>query len=479
MLAAQIETGVQLQATGRVWLGALLVAAGVFLAWLAGTRRSHVAGIGATATLWLLASKDLGRFGLGVLVIGASLALYIILRRVMHGRLSVPDVTGALNLVTLSLLAVAMVQGTMNGALPSTIRDLTREAPSNAPSQAEPGRPDIYLVVLDGYPRADVLAEVSGMDNAPFLAELERRGFTVAAESRSSYMYTDLLVTALLHGRQLVDIPALDPLGDGRSLPALGRSVLNAAPLVEQLRDLGYVTIANAQAWDEPGLRAVDIYMEASGLNEFEREMWWNTLPGSLMELRGPVVNQDALEPWVHDGFEALERSARIETDQPRFAFIHVPSPHFPIIFASDGSRADPRFGRSHPSQVEASRAELREAYAGQVAYLNGRLIGALDEMDLAPDAIVILMGDHGPEFGLDWNDGPGSDLAVRFGAFFAARAPAGIYDDNANVAESLLNLLREWGATDVPSLDDRFFASDALEKHATMVEVESPWPDR
>jgi arylsulfatase A-like enzyme len=224
----------------------------------------------------------------------------------------------------------------------------------------------------------------------------------------------------------------------------------------------------------------VDVYLEGSGLNEFERETWWNTLPGSLTELQGgAAVFQDAMEPWIHAGFEALGQSTRIETERPRFAFIHVPSPHFPIVFAPDGSRADPRFGRNHPRYVEASPSELRDAYAGQVAYVNDRVIDALDAMDRGPDDIVILLSDHGPEFGLDWDNGIRSDLSVRFGAFFAAMAPGITYDDDVKVEESLLEVLRDWGLTTLPPLEDRFFATDAQDKYVTMTEVGTPWPSR
>src|SRR5690606_2778066 len=43
--------------------------------------------------------------------------------------------------------------------------------------------PDIYLLVLDGYGRADVLADMYDFDNTPFLELLTSQGFQVAPQA--------------------------------------------------------------------------------------------------------------------------------------------------------------------------------------------------------------------------------------------------------------------------------------------------------
>ena len=53
---------------------------------------------------------------------------------------------------------------------------------------AEAG-PNIHMLVLDGYPRADVLARVN-YDNGEFLHDLRDRGFDVYEDSHSNYDLT-------------------------------------------------------------------------------------------------------------------------------------------------------------------------------------------------------------------------------------------------------------------------------------------------
>lgn len=63
-----------------------------------------------------------------------------------------------------------------------------------------PDRPNIYLLLLDGYPRTDTLADLYGYDNAWFEDALQELGFEVARESRSNYPHTWLTLTSMLNG---------------------------------------------------------------------------------------------------------------------------------------------------------------------------------------------------------------------------------------------------------------------------------------
>jgi len=72
------------------------------------------------------------------------------------------------------------------------------------------GGPDIFVVLLDGYPRADTLENDFGIDNAPFISSLENEGFVVDGDSRTNYMKTWLTITSLFHTQFVSGIPAFD-----------------------------------------------------------------------------------------------------------------------------------------------------------------------------------------------------------------------------------------------------------------------------
>src|SRR5690606_20870239 len=84
--------------------------------------------------------------------------------------------------------------------------------------------PDVYYIILDGYPRADILAERYGYDNSEFLEGLESRGFYIADGSHSNYGQTILSLTSSLNMDYLdtlIDIEASQDASVGILYPFL------------------------------------------------------------------------------------------------------------------------------------------------------------------------------------------------------------------------------------------------------------------
>ena len=62
------------------------------------------------------------------------------------------------------------------------------------------------LEALDGYARADILAELYAFDNSDFLNFLQDQGFRIASESTSNYIQTHLSMSSALNMSYLDDI---------------------------------------------------------------------------------------------------------------------------------------------------------------------------------------------------------------------------------------------------------------------------------
>ena len=57
--------------------------------------------------------------------------------------------------------------------------------PAPAVTLASPGlSPDVYIIVVDGYARGDILSEYYGFDNTPFLSALEELGFNISSREQ-------------------------------------------------------------------------------------------------------------------------------------------------------------------------------------------------------------------------------------------------------------------------------------------------------
>jgi len=475
VVGAYVAIGVNAQAALRPLIVVVLATIVMLAVARLVVGRWVVAGVIATAAVIVLVSPDFGTFWPRAVAVSLVAITVVVARTWMDWRIPWARVTGGLNLLGTLFLLVTIGTGVLNGTVQAGIADMTAVLGEQDHGEPTPGLPDIYVVLFDGYPRADLLEDRVGIDNGPFLDELAERGFTVASDSHSAYMYTDLTLLSALHGRHLVDIAELDPLFAGERRPALGRQTLEAAPLLDEFRAHGYTIVANEPTWEEPALRSADILLPGSGLNEFERHLLLSSLPGTIWEETDRGIHQTLHAPWITDAFAHLADGAALEIDGPRLVYTHIPSPHLPIVFTADGGRADARFGRQLPSNIGADPAEIAAAYEGQLEYVNQRLLETLDGLDLPDDAVVVVMGDHGAEFGLNWYDGDASDLPMRFATLFASRNADGLFPDDVNASAVMVLLANGVLVTTLPEVEDRFYVSNAFGKLRSLHEVADP----
>ena len=104
------------------------------------------------------------------------------------------QLTYVMNIVGTVLVCVPINTILFSSYRAHTARQLLpqREVTQPRASAREDGiqAPDVYYLVLDGYSRKDVLAELYEYDNSAFLSDLDTRGFYVAHDSTSNYMQT-------------------------------------------------------------------------------------------------------------------------------------------------------------------------------------------------------------------------------------------------------------------------------------------------
>jgi hypothetical protein len=477
VLAGFVDSGVHPLAAPRVLalaIGAALVLQAI--GWLI-TRSPHLGALIASAAILLLISPDLARMAIAIVLIGLAVAAAWMARRIFGHPQSAAEVTAGMNALTLAIVLLTGIRGIGNGSLPVAFADLT--TPSREPaSSPDANLPDVHVVLLDAYPRTDTLARLFNFDNSDFEGELEARGFTIAPQAHSNYMYTDLTLTAMFNGRHIVDIPTLAPLIGKEHQPANLRDALNDAPMLELARDHGYTVIANAPVGEGIALRgAADVFLGGSGLNEYERYMLASTFIGRVMVTANPRLPQDLWASWVDDGIASIGQAAAVRTDGPKLVFTHIPSPHLPIVFDRKGGPADAPFGGDFAPPEGPADPAFRAAYLAQLQYLNDAVLHALDAAPIDDNAIVIVLSDHGSESKLDWFNPRNGDLRERFASFFASRTPG---DDAFPADMSPTNLfpilLGRLLAQDLPRADDRYFVSQGHWVLRTLEEIQSPF---
>ncbi len=316
----------------------------------------------------------------------------------------VPGTVSMLNAFTLALCLLLLLQvgvfqlkkGAKPAAAPSVPAD---QAPA-----AGAELPDIYYIILDAYPRQDVLADEMNFDNSGFIAALRERGFYVADCANSNYDDTVSSVTSSLNYAYLQN-----PDGKNAALSLFNNRVRN------DLAQLGYQFVATKGYSSFNDIDDADIYLnyltdsgfkDTVARSQFIAMFAETTLLRALFEhyYMNPVKN-DFLPYWFFTGrvedsvlgyaslwynqtvyvFDQLEELPGRAGNY--FVYAHINAPHGPYVFDREGNF---RYTNNPEDNLPY--------YTDTVVYLNKRVLELVDVLisESAPPPVIILQGDHG-----------------------------------------------------------------------------------
>jgi hypothetical protein len=253
--------------------------------------------------------------------------------------------------------------------------------------------PHVFYVVLDAYARHDVLAAEYGLDNTPFLEALRGRGFYVASRSECNSFGTAESLASSLNMSYLDDLAreAQREADDWSTNRAISHNQVARA-----LRTKGYSFVAFGNGIATTEAREADVFLDVASVPVVDGKFFQTAV--GLTPLRGMGFGftlGEARTLGLHRErvLHTLEKAPGLARSRgPVFALVHVVCPHSPYVFDRQGN--DP-----HLSPHDTSDATLRRAYADQVVYLNGRVLGMIDAILGASTrpVVIVVQGDHGP----------------------------------------------------------------------------------
>ncbi len=417
---------VSIWAAGRPLIAATVVGLGITwaLGLLMGDR--DMAGlVAALLIVRLLTDTESIVMTLAFLVIfacGFWTALRVLSARRRHGaRRSWRTVTRAGNAVAAILVVALGIEAIQYGQVQTIAHDLVAESPLRpvaATAALAADVPDVYLILLDGHPRQDMLQERFGIDTSGFTEALEARGFAVAAQSRSNYPSTELTLASMFGG--------FSAARDDRATDL--RRLIDEGPIVDAFRTAGYRITAFATGFESMAMRGADRFIDSGQLNEVEWNLLFRSVAGHAISLVAPQVEPDQHYDRIVSTFDTLEVEVATAPDRPRLVFAHIASPHSPQVF---GRRL-----------------------AGQVAYIDHRVVRVVDRIVAAdPAAVIVVFSDHGLRLTPPTDT---SDTDVRTANLLAVRSPGrtGMIHDRSTLVNVLPRILRAYtgsGPADVP----------------------------
>lgn len=290
--------------------------------------------------------------------------------------------------------------------------------------------PDIFVLLLDGYARADTLERLMDFDNRPFLTELTDRGFAISPCSRSNYAATAHTLASMFQMRLLRDVPAADAVfAKTKENRPLLRDALNDSPFLAELSASGYRTAAISSGMADVEIRSVDTFIDTGEVNEFEFQLVRPTAIPAILQAVAPDWMSGQQRSRVTNGFRELTELAAASTPEPQFVFAHILSPHPPFVFGPNG---EPRRASSitnfydDAESAVANRTAYIDGYREQVHHLNQLVLQAVDDILATSDSepVIIIMSDHGSASHWLYADRAHSDPDERHTNLFAALTP-------------------------------------------------------
>jgi hypothetical protein len=411
----------------------------------------------------------------GILIAGLGALGVRVLQLRRRGQLLPRPPAEALNFFSIVLLVVII--GTRGfGGLAQTA-----STPVPPPAGWEVGagpKPDIVMLLLDGYPRSDVLQRRLAATNSSFLDALRERGFDVATASHSNYPATGFTLASLFQMRYLDEVPSLRPLsGTDRQANGALRDAAESGQALSILRTAGYRVTMSASGYEHATFRnTADRFLDSGELNDFERSAVHRTWLLYLLDVVWPHVFTDAQRDRVVHGFDQLDSIATEAPDGPRLVFVHVPAPHLPLVVRSDGAPTDltaSRFETRKRDGYGMTVAEYADAWQGEIDYIDARVLKSVDRLlasESGQKAVILVMSDHGYGF----EPVPGDTQAI-LANLLAARTPNAprLMADGPTPVNWFRILFNEYLGTELAVLPDRFFLQAGPQ--LDLIEIEDP----
>ena len=409
----------------------LVVAAGAatigVLTWTVVRRPTAASAIASLAVLALLVPHQKALIGgLLIAMLGvAAMRLWLGIRQKASHQIP----PSAMSIAAAILVGVTVLRAIAGGVV--ALDDFKLQAVQGVSAATAARHPNIYVVLLDGYPRADDLASDFGYDPTDFETQLATSGFRVHRDASSLFRRTELVLASsmLRDPSGLSDPEEFHAIAAGRGdfetlrreWRSIRREYLSSGEVMDQFRSTGYYLTHVASPVSHVEWGGWDHQLDAGQLTDFEASIVQDSLLAGplgrwvMEQQRGRLT--DSLLLWATSAHPA----------QPSLTFAHVMAPHAPFLYGPGGRETDAlscwyaricSLFEDQAADLWISEDDYRALFRAQVDELNRLLVDAVKRLVREdPSAIVVLMSDHGVRYTKhpddSWNR-----------TFFAIRAP-------------------------------------------------------
>lgn len=258
-------------------------------------------------------------------------------------------------------------------------------------------KPDIYLILADGYSGKIPLKIFFGYDNTAFEDKLKERKFFVNDSTRSNYNYTLFSMASLLNMGYLKtsqDVSAKTDLP--LAFTAIRKNILTAWLEKEGYSIYNY-SIFDINGHPSPAIKTLMDFDKSpitnqTFLSRAGNEIGFNLVTKLKLKFLLPNRKNNLFADLSNNQkIDSLTRHiASTKTKQPKFIYAHLVMPHWPYYYDSLGNKL--------PAELlKDIFITDKTRYVSYLKYANKKILTLINYIQSSDKkAIIVLLSDHG-----------------------------------------------------------------------------------
>lgn len=312
------------------------------------------------------------------------------------------NLTAFLNLLLILYTSVEIIRWKN----PSKVNfELTLDQPVLSSATKANEFPDIFYIVLDGYPSGTFQKERIDIKVNQFDSSLKEKEFYIVSNPRSNYNYTAFSTETVFrmdYIKGLKDESKPEPNDYSNAAFAIKN-----ARIFSFLEEKGY-QLYNLSIFDLPGKPSFSgekfFFVTTSNII-FRNTLWnrikWDILPAILTNYKNKLAASQHVDSWKNirlikefnkKAYDSLWHISSLQNDNAKFVYTHLEMPHSPYLYDSSG--------KEYPdSLLYTGNIQIRKAmYKSYINYVNNKIKSIIEKILTGKNknTVIIIQSDHG-----------------------------------------------------------------------------------
>ena len=256
--------------------------------------------------------------------------------------------------------------------------------------------PNVYFIILDAYTSEKVLKMEHEFDNSEFIDFLKNKGFFIPENAYSNYAKTSLSVASTLKMNLLTYLEEIA--SKSKDEVQLGY-MMPRNEVMTKFKNVGYEIVNFDSATGKNTRDLSDIFLCTNNALT-NSELIVELVRTSILHSVYTKIFVGNYRETILCMFSEISTIAQ-EVDKPVFVFAHFMLPHPPFLFGPNGESITPE-----SLELGSNNWKNKERYLNQIEFANSQIQVIIEKiLSMDKNSIIIIQGDHGSQFTMDWNN--------------------------------------------------------------------------